>query len=59
MYALIIVGGAIGEWNYYLLGSAFEILLLAGVGYYAWTWPRHSTGLSAHGTSDRRVAAGS
>ena len=40
IYALIIIGGAIGEWNYYLLGSAIEVGLLAGVGYYAVTWPR-------------------
>ena len=39
-YAPIILGGAIGEWNYYLLGSAIEVVQLAGVGYYAWTWPR-------------------
>jgi hypothetical protein len=40
MYALMIIGGAVGEWNYYLLGSAIEVVQLAGVGYYAWTWPR-------------------
>ena len=39
-YALTIVGGAIGEWNYYLLGSAIEVVLLAAVAYYAWTWPK-------------------
>ena len=40
VYALTIVGGAIGEWNYYLLGSAVEVVLLAAVAYYAWTWPK-------------------
>lgn len=40
VYALTIVAGAIGEWSYYLLGSALEIAALAGVIYYAWTWPR-------------------
>ena len=40
VYALTIVGGAIGEWNYYLLGSTVEVLLLAAVAYYAWTWPK-------------------
>ena len=40
VYALTIVGGAIGEWNYYLLGSAIEVVLLAAVAYYAWTWPK-------------------
>ena len=40
IYALTIIGGAIGEWNYYLLGSAVEVVLLAAVAYYAWTWPK-------------------
>jgi hypothetical protein len=39
MYALTIVAGAIGEWNYYLLGSALEVAALAAIVYYAWTWP--------------------
>jgi Family of unknown function (DUF6326) len=39
-YALTVVVGAIGEWNYYLLGSAVELALLGSVAYYAWTWPR-------------------
>ena len=42
VYALTIVGGTIGEWSYYLLGSAVEVVLLAAVAYYAWTWPRAS-----------------
>ena len=40
IYALTIVGGAIGEWNYYVLGSALEVMLLAAIAYYAWTWPK-------------------
>jgi Family of unknown function (DUF6326) len=40
LYALTIVAGAIGEWSYYVVGSAIEVALLAGVVYYAWTWPR-------------------
>ena len=40
IYILTIVGGAIGEWNYYLLGSALEVMLLAAIVYYAWTWPK-------------------
>ncbi len=40
LYGLTIIGGAIGEWNYYIFGSALEVLLLGLVGYYAWTWPR-------------------
>ncbi|MDH5223493.1 MAG: DUF6326 family protein [Actinomycetota bacterium] len=38
--ALTIVGGAVGEWSYYVLGSAVEVALLAAVVYYAWTWPK-------------------
>ena len=34
-----IVAGAIGEWSYYVLGSAVEVALLAAIVYYAWTWP--------------------
>ena len=40
VYALTIIAGAIGEWNYYLFGSAVEVALLALIFYYAWTWPR-------------------
>ena len=40
LYALTIVAGAIGEWTYYILGSAIEVALLAGVVYYSATWPK-------------------
>jgi hypothetical protein len=40
IYALTIVASAIGEWNYYLLGSAIEAALLAAIVYYALTWPK-------------------
>ena len=40
LYAVTIVAGAIGEWSYYILGSAIEVALLAGVVYYASTWPK-------------------
>jgi hypothetical protein len=40
VYALTIIAGAIGEWNYYILGSAIEVALLVAVLYYAWTWPK-------------------
>lgn len=40
MYALTIVVGAIGEWSFYVLGSAVEVALLGSIAYYAWTWPR-------------------
>jgi hypothetical protein len=39
VYAVTIIGGAIGEWGYYLLGSAVEVALLAAIAFYAWTWP--------------------
>lgn len=35
VYAVIVVGNAVGEWNYYILGSAVEAGLLVGVIYYA------------------------
>ncbi len=40
IYALSIIAGAIGEWSYYILGSAVEVALLAAIIYYAWTWPK-------------------
>jgi hypothetical protein len=39
IYALTVIAGAIGEWTYYIVGSAIEIALLAAIAYYAWTWP--------------------
>lgn len=51
MYALTIVAGAIGEWNYYILGSATEVALLATIVYYAWTWPKLAPPTSAIGTA--------
>jgi hypothetical protein len=42
LYALTIIAGAIGEWNYYILGSAVEMALLAAIVYYAWTWPKET-----------------
>ena len=39
VYALTIGAGAIREWSYYVLGSAIEVLLIAALVYYAWTWP--------------------
>jgi Family of unknown function (DUF6326) len=39
VYALTVVASAIGEWSYYVVGSAIEVALLAAVAYYAWTWP--------------------
>ena len=47
VYALAIIAGAIGEWSYYVLGSAVEVALLAAVVYYAWTWPKLPTAPTA------------
>jgi hypothetical protein len=47
VYALTIVAGAVGEWSYYVLASAIEVALLAGVVYYASTWPRVMAGQPA------------
>lgn len=39
-YAITIVAGAIGEWNYYVVGGVVEIVLLAAIFHHARTWPR-------------------
>ena len=39
-YGLTVVVGAIGEWNYYVLGSAVQVALLGSIAYQAWNWPR-------------------
>ena len=48
-YALTIIVGAIREWNYYILGSAIEVALLAAIVYYAWTWPKEAPPTSTTG----------
>ena len=40
IYALTIIAGAVGEWNYYIFGSAIEVALLAAIFHYARTWPK-------------------
>jgi hypothetical protein len=42
VYALTIIGASIGEWAYWILGSAVEVGLLGAIVYYAWTWPREA-----------------
>ena len=49
IYALTIVAGAIGEWNYYILGSTIEVALLASIAYHAWTWPKLTSPASTSG----------
>ena len=44
LYALTIIAGAVGEWTYYILGSAIEVALLAAIFHYARTWPKTSAG---------------
>ena len=39
LYGVTIIGGAIGEWGYYVFGGAIEAGLLAVLVYHAWTWP--------------------
>ena len=51
VYALTIIAGAVGEWTYYVVGSAIEIALLAAIVYYAWTWPKEIGGTSGRMTS--------
>jgi len=46
LYALTIIVGAVDERSqaYYVVGSVLEVVLLAAIVYYAWRWPRTSTG---------------
>jgi Family of unknown function (DUF6326) len=53
LYAVTIAGGAIGEWNYYILASLIEAALLAGVVYYAWTWPKATDAVTAPADQSR------
>jgi hypothetical protein len=42
-YALSVLGSAVGEWNYFIVGSVVEAILLALVIHHAWTWPQVGT----------------
>jgi hypothetical protein len=54
LYAVTIAGGAIGESNYYyILGSITEAALMAGVTYYAWTWPKATDAVTAPADQSR------
>ena len=53
LYAVTIAGSAIGEWNYYILGSLTEAALLVGVVYYAWTWPKATDTVTAPADQSR------
>lgn len=39
VYAVTVVGSAVGEWGYFILGSAVETVLLGALAYHAWVWP--------------------
>jgi hypothetical protein len=54
VYALTVIGAAIGEWSYYILGSAVEVALLGALVYYAWTRPKGSPGPVTRSLSDRQ-----
>ena len=41
-YAFTIIAAAVGEWNYFIFGSAIEVAQLAAIVYYAWTWPKEA-----------------
>ena len=47
LYAVTVVGSAIGEWSYFILASLIEAAVLAGVVYYAWTWPKATDAVAA------------
>ena len=47
VYAVTVVGSAVGEWGYYIVGSAIEVALLGTIAWYAWTWPKAVRG-AAH-----------
>jgi hypothetical protein len=53
LYAVTIAGSAIGEWNYFILGSLTETALLAGIAYYAWTWPKVTHAVAAPSDQSR------
>ncbi len=48
LFAITIVGAAVGDWNYYILGSVIEALLLAVVVHHAWTWVGCATNEHTH-----------
>lgn len=46
LYTLIIVAGAIGEWGYYIFGSAVEVVLLVSLIRTARAWEDRPTTLA-------------
>lgn len=55
LWFVSVVVTVLGEsWNYYVLGSVIELLLLLSIAYCAWTWPRRTAQ-----SADRTLAGGS
>ena len=54
LYAVTIAGSAVGEWNYFILGSLIEAGLLVAIVYYAWTWPKMAEPVAAVPSRSRR-----
>ncbi len=54
LYAVTIVGSAVGEWNYFIFGSVIETALLAAIGFYAWTWPKTAEAFATSGGEQSR-----
>ncbi|MGC1494818.1 MAG: DUF6326 family protein [Sulfitobacter sp.] len=40
LYGITIIGAAVGEWHYYVFGSALEVILLMLIVMFAYKWPR-------------------
>jgi hypothetical protein len=53
IYALTIIASAIDESNYYIVGSAIEVALLATIVYCAWMWPKETAPGSTAGRAAR------
>lgn len=49
LYLVSIVGLAIGEWNYYILGSVVEAVFFVLVIRHAWTWREPVANVSSPG----------
>jgi len=57
LYAVTIAGSAVGEWNYFIVGSLIEAALLVMIGYYAWTWPKTTKPIDAPSSQTPRDSA--
>lgn len=55
LYAVTIAGSAVGEWNYFILGSLIEAALLVAIAFYAWTWPRATQSVATSAEEGRET----